>query len=45
MNGRIAKKVRKLAHREYIDLFRLLLDLPFRERFKLALTLIFRRQF
>lgn len=43
MNNKQAKKLRQYAKKEYIDLFRALLDLPLRERIKLAFRLVFRR--
>jgi hypothetical protein len=43
MNSKIAKKIRQYAKKEYVDLFRALLDLPLRERVKLAFRLVFRR--
>lgn len=42
MNEKQAKKLRKYAERNYVDLFRHLLDLPLWERVKLAMRLIFR---
>ncbi len=43
MNGKIAKKIRQYAKRDYKDLFRHLLDLPLRDRIGIALRIIFKR--
>ena len=49
MNGRLAKKVRKVAevnvYNTYVGLIKSLMTLPLRKRLKFSLCLIFKRQY
>ncbi|MCJ7747946.1 MAG: hypothetical protein MUP27_09385 [Desulfobacterales bacterium] len=49
MNGRVAKKIRKIVevdvHKTYVGLIQSLMGLPLKKRLKFGFCLIFKRQY